>query len=232
MTFFVKNALGFAKMASRIMPISINRDQQAGVVRRMLPAVLFSVIVTLAVIAGVTIFFWTDDIDFAGQQPTMAINDRSAAEKILAQTGGTKAINKSLAAEDQVIALSARLSTLQDAMTPILHDNAALAEQLRATQTRITQMAQDNAALAEQLRAAQTRITLMAQDKAVVAEQPTQMAFNNASAAEKLEESHEHMAGTLAKDSEESLRPQAPLPRPIPTPAIPQRRQIVMRNWF
>jgi len=143
---------------------------------------------------------------------------------------------RALAAESQFIVLSARLSTLHDAMTRILRDNAALVEQLKVTQTRITQMAQDNAALAEQLRATQTRITQMAQDKAVVTEQLkvvlTQMALNNAGAAEKLEESHEHMARALAKDSEESLRPQAPLPRPIPAPAIPQRRQIVMRNWF
>jgi hypothetical protein len=40
------------------------------------------------------------------------------------------------------------------------------------------------------------------------------------------------MAGVLAKDSEESLRPQTPLPQPNPTPAIPQRRENVMRNWF
>ena len=122
---------------------------------------------------------------------------------------------RALAAESQFIVLSARLSTLHDAMTRILRDNAALVEQLKATQTRITQMAQDKAVVTEQL-------------KVVL----TQMALNNAGAAEKLEESHEHMARALAKDSEESLRPQAPLPRPIPAPAIPQRRQIVMRNWF
>jgi septal ring factor EnvC (AmiA/AmiB activator) len=78
------------------------------------------------------------------------ISDRRAAEKILAQTRGTKATNDSLAAEDQFIALSARLSTLQESTTRIMRDNAALAEQLRATQT---QMAQDKASVAEQLKA-------------------------------------------------------------------------------
>jgi len=148
-------------MASRIMPIPTIRDQQAQLGRGILPAVLLSVVATLAVIAPMAIFFRPDNIDpqvsatlqyiRAGQQQTTsgieAINDRPAAEKLLAQTRGTKAINVSLAAEDQFIALSARLSTLQDAMTRIQRD---LAEQLRATQT---QMAQDNALVAEQLKA-------------------------------------------------------------------------------
>jgi hypothetical protein len=134
-----------------------------------LPAVLLSVVATLAVIAPVAIFF-RPDIDpqvsgtqylRAGEQlatsGTEAIDDRSAAERFLAQTRGTKVINNSLAAEDQFIALSARLSTLQDAMmrmqdamTRILRDNADIAQQLRATQT---QLAQDNALVAEQLKA-------------------------------------------------------------------------------
>jgi chromosome segregation ATPase len=79
-----------------------------------------------------------------------AISDRSAAEKFLAQTRGTKATDNSLAAEDQIKVLSARLSTLQESMKRILRDNAALAEQLMATQT---QMAQDKASVAEQLKA-------------------------------------------------------------------------------
>ena len=128
-----------------------------------MPALVLSVVATLAVIAPVALFFRSDNVDpqvsatlpyiRAGQQQTttgIAINDRPAAEKFLAQTRGTKAINGSLAAEDQFIALSARLSTLQDAMTRILRDNADLAERLRATQT---QMAQDNASVAEQLKA-------------------------------------------------------------------------------
>jgi hypothetical protein len=82
----------------------------------------------------------------AGQQQTTsrieAINDR------LTQTSGPKAINDSSAAEDQFIALSARLSALQNAMMRILRDNAELAGQLKATQA---QMAQDNASVAEQL---------------------------------------------------------------------------------
>jgi hypothetical protein len=148
-------------MASRIMPISTIRDQQARSGRGILPAVLLSVVATLTVIAPIALFFRPDTVDpqvsatlqyiRAGQQQTTsgteAINDRPAAEKLLAQTRGTKAINVSLAAEDQFIALSARLSTLQDAMTRIQRD---LAEQLRATQT---QMAQDNALVAEQLKA-------------------------------------------------------------------------------
>jgi septal ring factor EnvC (AmiA/AmiB activator) len=138
-------------MASRIM----FRDQQAHLGRGILPAVLLSVVATLAVVAPLAIFFWPDKADpqVNAQETTSgieAINDRPAAEKFIAQTRGTKAINNSLAAEDQFIALSARLSTLQDAVTRILRDNAALAEQLRATQT---QMAQDNALVAEQLNA-------------------------------------------------------------------------------
>ena len=43
------------------MPISITPDQQARVFRRMLPAVLLSVVVILAVIAAVA--FWLHDID-------------------------------------------------------------------------------------------------------------------------------------------------------------------------
>ena len=145
------------------MPIPTIRDQQAHPGRGILPAVVLSVVATLAVIAPVALLFRSDNVDpqvsatlqyiRAGQQQTttgIAINDRPAAEKFLAQTRGTKAINDGLAAEDQFIALSARLSTLQDAMTRILRDNADLAQQLRATQT---QMAQDNASVAEQLKA-------------------------------------------------------------------------------
>jgi len=145
------------------MPIPTIPDQQAYPGRGILPAVVLSVVATLAVIAPVAIFFRPDNVDpqvsatlhhiRAGQPQTttgMAINDRPAAEKFLAQTRGTKAINDGLAAEDQFIALLARLSTLQDAMTRILRDNADLAERLRATQT---QMAQDNALVAEQLKA-------------------------------------------------------------------------------
>ena len=148
------------------MPISINRDQQARVFRHMLPAMLLSVVVILAAIAPVAISFLLHDIDpqvddtlqytRAGQQQT---------------TSGTEATNDRPAAESQFIVLSARLSALQDAMTPILRDNAALAEQLRATQTQITEIARDKAAVAEQLKATQTQITQMAQDNASVAEQ-------------------------------------------------------------
>jgi septal ring factor EnvC (AmiA/AmiB activator) len=145
------------------MPIPTIRDQEEHLGRGRLPAVLL--VATLVVIAPVAIFFWHDNVGHqasdtlqyirAGQQQTTSgieepINDRAAAEKFLAQPNGTKAINNSLAAEDQFIALSARLSTLQDAMTRIGRDNADLAKQLKATQT---QMAQDNALVAEQLNA-------------------------------------------------------------------------------
>jgi len=76
------------------------------------------------------------------------------------------------------------------------------------------QLAHDNASVAEQLKAL------------------TQMARDNASAAEKLEENREHTASVFAKNSEESLRSQTPFARRSPKPAIPKRRQIVMRNWF
>jgi hypothetical protein len=159
MRFPSKIALSFVKMASSIMPIPRIRHQQAHLGRGRLPAVLLSVFATLAVITPAAIFFWPDNNDprrvraTFRQQTTSGIegiNDRPAAEKFLAQTRGTKATNDSLAAEDQLIALSARLSTLQEAMTRILRDNAGLAQQLRATQA---QMAQDNASVAEQLKA-------------------------------------------------------------------------------
>ena len=138
-------------MASRIM----FRDQQAHLGRGRLPPVLLSVVATLAVFAPLALFFRSDNVDpqARAQETTSrleAINDRAAAEKFLAQTRGTKAIDNGLAAQDQFIALSARLSALQEAMTRILRDNADLAEQLRATQT---QMAQDNALVAEQIKA-------------------------------------------------------------------------------
>ena len=74
---------------------------------------------------------------------------------------------------------------------------------------------------------------LLVQDNASVAEQLEALTHHDdAIAAEKLEGSHEHVAGVLAQGSEESLRPQTPLPQPPPTPSIPKRRQDVMRNWF
>ena len=105
----------------------------------------------------------------------------------------------------QFLPLAARLTTLQDDATRILRNNAELAERLKATET---QMAQDNASVAEQLKAL------------------TQMARDNASAVEQLKESHEQMTGLLAKVSEESLRPQTPLPPPHPTPAMPKRKPV------
>jgi hypothetical protein len=153
------------------MPIPTILDQQAHPGRGILPAVLLLVVATLAIVAPVAIFFRPDNVDpqvsatlpyiRAVQQQTTtgtAINDRPVGEKFLVQTRGTRAINDSLAAEDQFLALSVRLSTLQDATTRmqdnmtrmILRDNADLAQQLRAIQTR---MAQDNALVAEQLMA-------------------------------------------------------------------------------
>ena len=139
------------------MPIPAIRDQQAhsGRARGRSPAVLLSLVATFAVFAPLAIFFRADNVDpQASAQETASglegTNDRAAAEKFLAQTRGTKAIDNSLAAQDQFIALSARLSALQEAIRRILRDNADLAEQLRATQT---QMAQDNALVAEQLNA-------------------------------------------------------------------------------
>src|SRR5690348_7177180 len=104
-------------MASRIMPIPTIRDQQAHPGRGILPAVVLSVVATVAVIGPVAIFFRSDNVDpqvsatlqyiRAGQQQTTsgieAVNDRPAAEKFFAQTRGTKATNNSLAAEDQFI---------------------------------------------------------------------------------------------------------------------------------
>ena len=206
------------------MPISINRDQQARVFRHMLPAVRLSVVVILVAIAPVAISFLLHDIDpqvddtlqytRAGQQQT---------------TSGTEATNDRPAAESQFIVLSARVSALQDAMTPILRDNAALAEQLRATQTQITEMAQDKVALAEQLRATQTQITEIARDKAAVAEQLkatqtqiTQMAQDNASVAEQLKALTQVMARrapVLAMGSDERERHHRTITRKL-TPEV------------
>jgi hypothetical protein len=150
-------------------------------------------------------FFWPDNIDprvramlRAAQQQTRseieAINDRPAAEKFLAQTRGTNATNDSLAAEDQFMALSARLSTLQEANTRILRDNAGLAEQLRG-------VLRDNVGLAEQLRTIQTQ---MAQDNVLVAERLkalTQMAAR---------------PGVVASGSEERERPRRIIKRKLP----------------
>ena len=83
-------------------------------------------------------------------------------------------------------------------LSPEGRNNAELAERLKAKET---QMALDNASVAEQLKAL------------------TQMARDNASAVEHLKESHEQMAGLLAKVSEESLRPRQ-------TPAMPKRKPV------
>jgi hypothetical protein len=206
------------------------KPRHDGKERGWVPGVLLS-LVALAAIAAGAIFFWPGWPDNklilqisatfrhirAGQQQTTsgieAINDKAAAETFLAQTPGTKAIND-IAAEDRFIALEARLNALQNAMTRLLRDNAELAERLKATQA---QMAQDNASVAEQLKAL------------------TQHRDNVSAPRRSLRRA---LAGVLAQDSgeslhsEESLRPQSPLPQPNPTPAIPERRQNVMRNWF
>jgi hypothetical protein len=169
-------------------------------------------VVALAAIAAVAIFFWPGwpnnklilqvgatlrDTRADQQQTTIAIeaiNDRPAVEKFLAQTPQTKAINESHAAEDQFIALSARLSTLQEAMTRILREDLGLAEQLRRT-------LRDNVGFAEQLRTMQTQ---MAQDNVLVAERLkalTQMAAR---------------PGVVAMGSEERERPRRTIKRKLP----------------
>jgi septal ring factor EnvC (AmiA/AmiB activator) len=149
-------------------------------------------VVALAAIAAGAIFFWSS---WSDPQVSATLRDIRAAQQ--QTTSGTKAINDSNAAEDQ---LAAHLSALQ-------RENAELAERLKETRA---QMAQDNASVAEQLKAPTHR------DNA----SPPPRSLRRA------------MAGVLAKDSEGSLRPQTPLPQPNPTPAIPERRQNVMRNWF
>ena len=121
------------------MSIPTVRDQHAH-----LGGVL-SVVAALAVAAPVAILFWPDNID---PQVSATLQNIRAGQK--QTTSGIGAINDR---PDLFIALSTRLSTLQDAMTRILRDNAALAEQLKAAQTQITQMAQNNASVAEQLKA-------------------------------------------------------------------------------
>src|SRR6516164_5537695 len=216
-------------MASRIMPISTIRDQQARVFRRLLPAVLLSVVVILAVVAPAAISLWLRGID---PQVDAKLQNIQAGQQ--QTTSGIEPINDRPAAEGQFIVLSARLSTLQDAMTRVLRDNAALAEQLKAAQTQITQMAQDNAALAEQLGAAQTQIAQMAQDHAVLAErfgatqtQITQMAQNNASVAEQLKaltQMMAHRAPVLAMGSDERERRPATTGSNATSPAATRSR--------
>jgi hypothetical protein len=130
--------------------------------------VLLSVVALAAIVAW-AIFFWSSSSD---PQVSATLRDIQAAQQQTAS--GTKAINDSNAAEDQ-----------------LAHDNASAAEQLKDLTHR-----------------------------------------DNASAGEKLEENREHTTSVFAKDSEESLRPQTPFAQPSPKPAIPKRRQIVMRNWF
>jgi len=190
--------------------VSIPTFHQADLKRAWggLPAALLSVVAALAAAAAVVVFFWPNDIG-PGVRATLQYVGAGQQQT----TSGIEAINDSLAAErrdlkmlsDQFLALAARQSTLQDDATRILRNNAELAERLKATET---QMAQDNASVAEQLKAL------------------TQMARDNASAVEQLKESHEQMAGLLAKVSEESLRPQTPLPPPHPTPGMPKRKPV------
>jgi hypothetical protein len=158
----------------------------------------FLSMVALAAIAAVAIFFWRGWPHNIDPQASATLRDIRASQQ--QTTSGTKTINDSDAAEDQ---LAARLSALQ-------RENAEFAERLKETQAH---MAQDNASVAEQLKA------------------PTHR-DNASGAAEKLQGSRENMAGALAQDSGEILRPQTPLPQPNPWPAIPKRRQDVMRNWF
>jgi hypothetical protein len=206
MLFLSKIALSFVKMAS-IMPVPTIRHQQARLGRGRLPAVLLSVLATLTVITPVAILFWPDNNDprvgatlRASQQQTTsgteAINVRpAAAEKFLAQPR-TKAANDSLAAEDQIMALSARLSMLQQAMTRILRENAELAGQLKATQA---QMAQDNASVAEQLKAlAQNRSQPRADENSGAAGRSSELAT--------VDRDFDTTAALLSKTSDEAAQ--------------------------
>jgi septal ring factor EnvC (AmiA/AmiB activator) len=118
------------------MSIPTVRDQHAH-----LGGVL-SVVAALAVAAPVAILFWPDNID---PQVSATLQNIRAGQK--QTTSGIGAINDR---PDLFIALSTRLSTLQDAMTRIKRDNAELTDQLTAIRT---QMAQDNASVAAQLNA-------------------------------------------------------------------------------
>lgn len=163
---------------------------------------LSSVVAILAIVAAVIVFLWSINDD-----PQVAATLRASQTT----TSEIKAINDGLAIQrrdlkvlfDQLSALTARLSVLQEDTTLILRDSAALAERLKATQT---QMAQDNALAAEQFKAL------------------TQMVRDNASATAQLRESHEQVDGALARGSEESLEFRPPLPKPRPTLAIARRK--------
>ena len=197
----------------RILPTFQNEAARPrGAAQGRVPMVLLSVVAALVAIVVVAIPLLSEGGD---PEVRTTLHYIGASQQLT--TSGIKAINDSIGAErrdlkmvsDQVFALVARLSMLQEDMTLIQRNNEGLAERVKAIQT---QMTQDNVSAAEQLKT----LTQAARDNAGVAEQLN----------EQLKESHEQMAGVLAKVSEEGLRLQTPLPQPRPTHAISKRRPI------
>ncbi len=100
-------------------------------------------------------------------------------------------------------------------------DLATVGQEIEQLKTSQAQMARANAELAEQLKAAQAQ---MARANAELAEQlkaaQAQTVRDNAELAKQLKASQEQMARTIAKASEQNLRPKtsAPPPQPIATP--------------
>jgi hypothetical protein len=129
-----------------------------------------------------------------------------------------------------ILQVSATLRDIQAAQqqtttgTKAINDSNAAEDQSAA---RLSALQRENAELAERPKETQAQ---MAQDKAVAEQLKAPTHRDNESAPPR--NLRGATAGVLAKDSEESLRPQTPLPQPNPTSAIPKRRQDVMRNWF
>ena len=194
------------------MPVPPMRDQQAGLGRAWgeLPEAPLLVVATLAAIAAVAIFFW-----FGNNDPQVSATLQYIRAGQQQTTSGIEAINDRLEAErldlkmlsDQFLAQTSGKKAIND--THAVEDKfIALEARLSALQNATARILRDNAELAERLKLIQAQM----------AQPPRSL--------------RRAMASVLAKDSEESLRPQTPLPQPNPTPAIPKRRQDVMRNWF
>jgi hypothetical protein len=188
------------------------RDQQAGLgrARGELPEAPLLVVATLAAIAAVAIVFW-----FGNNDPQVSATLQYIRAGQQQTTSGIEAINDRLEAErldlkmlsDQFLAQTSGKKAIND--THAVEDKfIALEARLSALQNATARILRDSAELAERLKLIQAQM----------AQPPRSL--------------RRAMASVLAKDSEESLRPQTPLPQPNPTPAIPKRRQDVMRNWF
>jgi hypothetical protein len=145
------------------------------------------------------------------EQPAPPAVQADAAPAPLAQT----------APEDVAPTAAALPPESAQLLQSMARDLATVGQEIEQLKTSQAQMARANAELAEQLKAAQAQ---MARANAELAEQlkvaQAQMVRDNAELAKQLKASQEQMARTIAKASEQNLRPKtsAPPPRPIATP--------------